>query len=86
MKNIEFLKWEKNDYHSIVDLPDNYFDITYESPKETFMNSSTKKFWFVESDKRAELRAILSDAQQKTLSKVLNTQGISLRDLRLELA
>ena len=24
MKNIEFLKWEKNDYHSIVDLPDNY--------------------------------------------------------------
>ena len=69
-----------------VDLPDNYFDITYDSPKNAFMNSSTKKFWFVESDKRAELRAILSDAQQKTLSKVLNTQGISLRDLRLELA
>ena len=24
MKNIELLSWEKNDYHSIVDLPDNY--------------------------------------------------------------
>ena len=24
MKNIELLSWEKNDYHSVVDLPDNY--------------------------------------------------------------
>ncbi len=24
MKNIELLSWEKNDYHPIVDLPDNY--------------------------------------------------------------
>tara|TARA_B100001540_G_scaffold46532_1_gene41566 strand:- start:194 stop:790 length:597 start_codon:yes stop_codon:yes gene_type:complete len=24
LKNIELLSWEKNDYHSIVDLPDNY--------------------------------------------------------------
>ena len=24
MKNIELLSWEKNDFHSIVDLPDNY--------------------------------------------------------------
>tara|TARA_B100001741_G_scaffold297136_1_gene281628 strand:+ start:230 stop:826 length:597 start_codon:yes stop_codon:yes gene_type:complete len=24
LKNIELLSWEKNDYHSVVDLPDNY--------------------------------------------------------------
>jgi len=24
LRNIELLSWEKNDYHSIVDLPDNY--------------------------------------------------------------
>jgi len=74
---------EETDGHVSLDLPENFFDL---DPDATgfVMSATMRKFSFAESTKRKEVRALLADTGQKTLSKILNTQGISLRDLRLE--
>lgn len=74
---------EETDGHVSLDLPENFFDL---DPDATgfVMSATTRNFSFAESTKRKEVRALLADTRQKTLSKILNTQGISLRDLRLE--
>ncbi len=69
-----------------INLPENYFDIKIDPANINPMSRSMKRFCFIESNKRTELRNLLNNAKQKTLSKILNTQGISLRDLRLELS
>lgn len=41
---------------------------------------------FVETESRKELRSLINKAHGTTLSKILNTNGISLRDLKLTIA
>jgi len=43
-----------------------------------------KTLHFAESPNRAKLRDIINDSRGKTLSKILNTQGIGLSDLRIQ--
>ncbi len=69
-----------------VDLPENYFDLNFDRPNGIELSGRSREFALVESPKRREVRELLGDSRHKTLSKILNTQGISLRDLRLELA
>jgi hypothetical protein len=67
-----------------VDLPENYFEIDFDKPNGIEMSENLHKYAFAESPKRREVCELLGDTEHKTLSKILNTQGLSLRDLRLE--
>jgi len=69
-----------------VTLPQNYLEFDPENATVFEFTEGARDFVFVESTKRREVRDILADTGHKTLSKILNTQGISLRDLRLNLA
>jgi radical SAM superfamily enzyme YgiQ (UPF0313 family) len=67
-----------------LELPENYFDFNPEDIGGFEFSGKVRQFAFTESRKRKEVCGLLHETRQKTLSKILNTQGISLRDLRLE--
>ena len=48
--------------------------------------SRNRTISLIETEKRYRLRQVISTARGTSLSKILNTQGISLRDLRLSVA
>ncbi|NIA68740.1 radical SAM protein [Pelagibius litoralis] len=55
------------------------------SAQETIVSDDGQRaIYLVETAARRELREMITAAQGVTLSKILNTQGISLHDLRLE--
>ena len=69
-----------------VSLPVNYDELDATSAA-TFAPSATRRsLRLVEGPKRSQVRQILRKSQGQTLSKILNTQGIILRDLKLALA
>lgn len=67
-----------------IELPENYLAFNPETESEGFVLSSTRcRFALTEPPERREVRRILATTRNQTLSKILNTQGIALRDLRL---
>jgi len=58
-------------------------DLTPESVSFLKLPPTVRKINFVENKNRSELREIITDSSKMTLSKVLNTQGITLKDLRM---
>ena len=67
-----------------INLPRNFAEFDPEDMAGFVFAEEARPLTFVESAKRREVRDILADTGQKTLSKILNTQGISLRGLKLE--
>lgn len=67
-----------------LSMPDNFFTELNESTAAGFSPSPTRRtVTLVEGEKRDQIRKLVSDARGKTLSKILNTQGILLSDLKL---
>lgn len=69
-----------------VELPENYLTFDPEAGSDDFvLSTARRRFALSEPPARREVRRILEASRNQTLSKVLNTQGIALRDLRLSL-
>jgi radical SAM superfamily enzyme YgiQ (UPF0313 family) len=69
-----------------IQIPENLLSLD-ETCVDAFQPKEQKRtLQLVETAKRRKLRETISIARDTTLSKILNTQGISLRDLRLAVA
>jgi len=69
-----------------VEVPDNLENLTPDNVHEFKLSENVQVIRLVESERRQTLQRVLSDGKGKTLSKVLNTQGLSLRDLKFKVA
>lgn len=58
-------------------------DLTQESASFLKISPTARKINFVENKRRSELRKLIVNSNKVTLSKVLDTQGFSLQDLRM---
>lgn len=58
-------------------------DLTQESASFLKIPPTVRKVNFIENKKRSELRKIIVNSNKVTLSKVLDTQGFTLKDLRM---
>ena len=67
----------------IVTLPDNFLDLNSETVVGFVPSTSKRSLHLFEGERRKQIREIINDQSSQTLSKILNTQGIALRDLRL---
>ena len=67
----------------IVALPDNFMELNFETAKGFVSSVDKRSLRLFEGERRLQIREILNNRSGQTLSKVLNTQGIVLRDLRL---
>jgi hypothetical protein len=67
----------------IVSLPENFMELTAETAENFSPSAKRRDVRFVDNPKREEVRKLLGNLQGKTLSKVLNTQDIALRDLQM---
>ena len=66
-----------------VKLPDNFYEL---NKNTAYLFEPSKKKLSLKlyaNKKRKEMLSIIQSSSQKSLSKILNTQGFSLRDLRL---
>lgn len=68
----------------IVSLPENFMELTAETAENFSPSAKRRDVRFVDNPKREEVRKLLGNLQGKTLSKVLNTQDIALRDLQMD--
>ena len=66
-----------------LELPENFLDCEQAIPEEYTFSEKTKTFVFSESEKRKELKSLLNELGNRTLSKIMNTQSIRLSDLYL---
>jgi hypothetical protein len=69
---------------NLVEIPDNLMTLNARSTDSFKLDTTTRTIGLAEPPARRELRQTISSATGVTLSKILNTQGISLRDLRLK--
>lgn len=67
----------------IIDVPVNLPDFDRATAKSFRPSADLDRIRLVETDARRNLRRIIAQAQGSTLSKILNTQGFALRDLKL---
>lgn len=65
-----------------MSLPTNLFEINPENLNSFRLNNNHKKYSFFESEKRQSLKKLLKD-NKGTISKIFNTQRISLKDLKI---
>jgi hypothetical protein len=73
-------------FQNAIEIPSNLLSIE-EGQAAAFVPARDKrKFELVESRARIDLRKIIAAASTSSLSKILNTQGISLRDLQYTVA
>jgi radical SAM superfamily enzyme YgiQ (UPF0313 family) len=70
----------------VVEAPGNLGDLTPETAADFAPAETPRTYRFVEGPRRGELRKLIGATQSRTLSKILNTQGITLRDLRCTIA
>lgn len=70
----------------VVEAPANLAALSPETAAGFAPDREPRAYRFVEGPRRAELRRLIASAQSRTLSKILNTQGITLRDLRCTVA
>lgn len=70
----------------VVAAPGNLDDLTPDTAAAFAPADELRSFRFVEGPRRRELRKLIGATQSRTLSKILNTQGITLRDLRCTVA
>jgi putative methyltransferase len=66
----------------VVQAPGNLDALSPDSAAGFVPDHEPRAYRFVEGPRRRELRRLIAGAQSRTLSKILNTQGITLRDLR----
>lgn len=66
-----------------IDLPENYLSFDPEAGPDFVLSAGHRSFALDEPPERREVRRILGASRDQTLSKILNTQGIALCDLRL---
>ena len=71
---------------SAIEIPANLLSIEEDQVAAFVPARDKRKFELVESRARIDLRKIIATASTGSLSKILNTQGISLRDLQFTVA
>lgn len=68
---------------TVVQVPANFCDLHAETYRSFRPSRETQSVRLVSSEGRRRFRDLFVRSKDKTLSKVLNTQGIGLRDLKL---
>ena len=71
--------------HMMV-LPTNFMNLNSETAPNFKPSSTKRSMRLFEGERRKEIKQILRDHSGETLSKILNTQGFVLSDLRLSAA
>lgn len=71
---------------TLVEVPANLAELNDDTVQGFRPSSDRQALRLTEQPGRRRLRRLLAGSERQTLSKVLNTQGISLRDLRLLVA
>ena len=69
----------------IVALPDNFIELNSDTADGFTPSIDKRSLRLFEGKAREQVRGILDNSSGQTLSKILNTQGFALRDLRLRI-
>ena len=70
----------------MMTLPTNFMNLNSDTASNFKPSSTKRSLRLFEGERRKEIKQILRDRSGETLSKILNTQGFVLSDLRLSAA